>query len=149
QLLRGHPGRRARPRPGGDRPPGPRALRLDRLGRDRPPRVAVVARRAAAARPLRLGGADEGQPAPPAGPAEGPPRRRRAPECRRRRRSEARPDPRSMEAASSERLRRPSPAGRVPGEPAVSGPPEFVVVGRVNKGKSSIVATLAEEESVP
>jgi hypothetical protein len=27
--------------------------------------------------------------------------------------------------------------------------PEFVVVGRVNKGKSSIVATLAEEESVP
>jgi hypothetical protein len=30
-----------------------------------------------------------------------------------------------------------------------AGPPEFVVVGRVNKGKSSIVATLAEEESVP
>ncbi len=28
-------------------------------------------------------------------------------------------------------------------------PPTFVVVGRVNKGKSSIVATLAEEESVP
>lgn len=27
--------------------------------------------------------------------------------------------------------------------------PEFVVVGRVNKGKSSIVATLAEEEAVP
>ncbi len=27
--------------------------------------------------------------------------------------------------------------------------PEFVVVGRVNKGKSSIVATLAEEESIP
>ena len=27
--------------------------------------------------------------------------------------------------------------------------PEFVVVGRVNKGKSSIVATLAEEETVP
>jgi hypothetical protein len=27
--------------------------------------------------------------------------------------------------------------------------PNFVVVGRVNKGKSSIVATLAEEESVP
>ncbi|MBI3855614.1 MAG: GTPase and DUF3482 domain-containing protein [Planctomycetes bacterium] len=27
--------------------------------------------------------------------------------------------------------------------------PDFVVVGRVNKGKSSIVATLAEEESVP
>lgn len=27
--------------------------------------------------------------------------------------------------------------------------PRFVVVGRVNKGKSSIVATLAEEESVP
>jgi len=27
--------------------------------------------------------------------------------------------------------------------------PHFVVVGRVNKGKSSIVATLAEEESVP
>ena len=26
---------------------------------------------------------------------------------------------------------------------------DFVVVGRVNKGKSSIVATLAEEESVP
>jgi hypothetical protein len=31
----------------------------------------------------------------------------------------------------------------------VSAAPEFVVVGRVNKGKSSIVATLAEEESVP
>jgi hypothetical protein len=31
----------------------------------------------------------------------------------------------------------------------VSDAPEFVVVGRVNKGKSSIVATLAEEESVP
>src|SRR6185295_9047260 len=27
--------------------------------------------------------------------------------------------------------------------------PEFVVVGRGNKGKSSIVATLAEEEAVP
>jgi hypothetical protein len=31
----------------------------------------------------------------------------------------------------------------------VSGAPEFVVVGRVNKGKSSIVATLAEDENVP
>lgn len=31
----------------------------------------------------------------------------------------------------------------------MSDAPEFVVVGRVNKGKSSIVATLAEEEAVP
>jgi small GTP-binding protein len=31
----------------------------------------------------------------------------------------------------------------------VSAAPEFVVVGRVNKGKSSIVATLAEDENVP
>ncbi len=31
----------------------------------------------------------------------------------------------------------------------MSDAPEFVVVGRVNKGKSSIVATLAEDETVP
>src|SRR5262249_34012638 len=50
--------------------------------------------------------------------------------------------------ADARRTRRSVPGSRGPAGVAVTEAPRFVVVGRVNKGKSSIVATLAEDDSV-
>ncbi|RPH43209.1 MAG: DUF3482 domain-containing protein, partial [Planctomycetota bacterium] len=131
-VLRAPAGGRAQPRARRRRTEDPGAVRLDGLDRRPAPR-----------RPLGLGGADQGEPA---AVPEHPGRtagRRRAPESLLQRRPAAREDSRPLEAVSPGN--QPPPPRGVP----VSDAPEFVVVGRVNKGKSSIVATLAEEESVP